>query len=292
MAQAGVRPARGRDHEPHARARLRERDRPRDRRPAEGPPLELRAVGLRRRGRPRRAGRDRAPPRHPRSSRTSAAARSSTWRPNGLPDETFAPARIETGADLVCFSGDKLLGGPQAGLILGSEEAVSALATTRWGARCGSASSRSPRSTGRCARSPRACGRSADVAAAAGAGRTRRRPRADAARTPREATAGGRRRRTRTRRDARPGRRRLRSRLHDAEFGRRRHERGRRERAASRLRNAPVPVVGRVEDGRVLLDARTLLPGDDEAIETAFATIEAARRTVAAFRIDRVRTLR
>ena len=46
----------------------------------------------------------------------------------GLPSEAFAPARLRQGADLVCFSGDKLVGGPQAGLIVGSTEWVAPLA--------------------------------------------------------------------------------------------------------------------------------------------------------------------
>jgi L-seryl-tRNA(Ser) seleniumtransferase len=48
-------------------------------------------------------------------------------RAEGLPPESYAPARLESGVDLVCFSGDKLLGGPQAGIVLGSSERVAAL---------------------------------------------------------------------------------------------------------------------------------------------------------------------
>jgi L-seryl-tRNA(Ser) seleniumtransferase len=45
----------------------------------------------------------------------------------GFPAEIYAPGRLKLGADVVCFSGDKLLGGPQAGLILGSREIVEAM---------------------------------------------------------------------------------------------------------------------------------------------------------------------
>jgi L-seryl-tRNA(Ser) seleniumtransferase len=45
----------------------------------------------------------------------------------GLPDDAFVPGRLRLGVDVVCFSGDKLLGGPQSGILLGTRASIGAM---------------------------------------------------------------------------------------------------------------------------------------------------------------------
>ena len=114
------RPApRGRHDEPHPPGGLRRRRR--DRLRPEGAPEQLHDVRLHLVGRRRRAagaGRARRRRRRQRPARARpAAARTS-------PTSTSA---LRAGADVVTCSGDKLLGGPQAGLVFGSQAAVERL---------------------------------------------------------------------------------------------------------------------------------------------------------------------
>jgi L-seryl-tRNA(Ser) seleniumtransferase len=189
-------------------------------------------------------------------------------RAHGLPPESFAPARLASGVDLVCFSGDKLLGGPQAGIVLGRAERVTMLRKSPLARalRLDKLSLAALDATLRLLLAGRAhelptLGQLLEPAervaerAAALAGRLRKSAPAgleialEATRAP---VGGG----------SLPG-------FELASTAVALACAGGGESLAQALRAASVPVIGRVVGDRVLLDARTLLPGDEVAIEAA-----------------------
>lgn len=188
----------------------------------------------------------------------------------GLPYEPTVRECVQAGLDLVCFSGDKLLGGPQAGIIVGRREAVERCARNPLmrAFRCDKMTLAALEATLSLYRDPENVVEAVPVLRMLGA------PLATL-----ESCA-----------------RALASRLSEAlgEWARVAVEPGRslpgggslpghdlstwlvsmrsplsEEVWAARLRHASTPVVVRVEEGRIVMDVRTLLPGDDALIVAA-----------------------
>lgn len=164
-----------------------------------------------------------------------------------LPDEPDATTVLRDGADLVTASGDKLLGGPQAGLLFGTAELIERLRRhpAARALRVDKLTLAALEATLTGPPSPVAQALSADVAVL----RTRAERLAaqlpDAEAVDCHAAVGG---------GGAPG-----VELPSAAVSLP-------ERYAAALRTGATPVVGRLEDGRCLLDLRTVAPDDDDAL--------------------------
>ncbi|MEU8801333.1 L-seryl-tRNA(Sec) selenium transferase [Spirillospora sp. NPDC048819] len=177
-----------------------------------------------------------------------------------LPDEPDAASMLKAGAHLVTASGDKLLGGPQCGLVLGRDDLVRRLARhpLARALRVGKLTLAALEATLRGPRTPTDEALHADAAALRErAGRLAARLRdegVDAMAVESEAAVGG---------GGAPGVV-LPSAAVSVPGG-----------CAARLRRGTPAVMGRVEDGRCLLDLRSVPPGQDG--ELAGAVRAAAR---------------
>ncbi|MFG2247192.1 L-seryl-tRNA(Sec) selenium transferase [Spirillospora sp. NPDC048823] len=171
-----------------------------------------------------------------------------------LPDEPDAASMLKAGAHLVTASGDKLLGGPQCGLVLGRDDLVRRLARhpLARALRVGKLTLAALEATVRGPRTPTDAALHADAAALRErAGRLAARLRdegVDAMDVESEAAVGG---------GGAPGVV-LPSAAVSLPGG-----------YAARLRRAAPAVMGRVEDGRCLLDLRSVPPGQDDEIAGA-----------------------
>ncbi|MEU5522945.1 L-seryl-tRNA(Sec) selenium transferase [Streptomyces sp. NPDC047860] len=176
-----------------------------------------------------------------------------------LPEEPDARTQLAAGAALVTASGDKLLGGPQCGLLLGREDLIGtlsrhplarALRVDKLTLAALEATLTGPATPTdealRAAPEPlrRRAERLAALLAADGV---------DARAVPSEATVGG---------GGAPG-----VTLSSAALSLP-------ERYARPLRTGPVPVVGRLEAGRCLLDLRAVPEADDERLAEAVRAVE------------------
>lgn len=187
-------------------------------------------------------------------------------RPHGLPYEPTVQESVAAGADVVCFSGDKLIGGPQAGIIVGRAAVVDRIKKhplTRMLRVC-KLTELALQETLRLFLEPetliqrhpgfRMLARTAAELEREAKELARRVDRAGVGAVPCESTVGG---------GSYPGHPlpswglSVKAEGLDADT------------LAARLRQRPVPVVPRIEEGVVLLDLRTLLPGEEEDVVQA-----------------------
>ncbi len=189
-----------------------------------------------------------------------------------LADEPSVQASVAAGVDVVGFSGDKLLGGPQAGILVGRADPIGRIRRhpLMRALRCDKMTYAALEATlvdyvaGRAARTIPVA-RMLALTAAAIRARAERVVQALASsasfsasvRDGRSTIGGG----------SAPG-----VTLPTALIALR-HERLAAEALASRLRHAPIPVIGRIIDDHVVLDLRTVAPEDDDRLVAALATV-------------------
>lgn len=175
-----------------------------------------------------------------------------------LPDEPDAETQLRAGASLVTASGDKLLGGPQCGLLLGTEELVRAVSRhplaralrvdklTLAALEATLTGPETPTAASLAADPARLARRAERLASALGADGI------DVRAVESAATVGG---------GGAPG-----VTLPSAALSLP-------ERYAAALRTGPDPVVGRLESGRCLLDLRAVPPEDDARLAEAVRSV-------------------
>ncbi|HET9124820.1 MAG TPA: L-seryl-tRNA(Sec) selenium transferase [Solirubrobacteraceae bacterium] len=185
-----------------------------------------------------------------------------------LADEPAVRRSVSAGAALVCFSGDKLLGGPQAGILLGREAAIAAARRHPLARACriDKLSLAALEATLALYRDPELAAREIPVLAM-----LRAEPEALAERAERLAQAAG---GAVVRACARVGGGALPLLELEGPVVALADGRGA-ERLARLLRTGEPPVVGRIAGGRVLLDPRTMR---DDEVEAAAHAVRAARR--------------
>jgi L-seryl-tRNA(Ser) seleniumtransferase len=187
-----------------------------------------------------------------------------------LGGEPLIRAAVESGVDCVTFSGDKLLGAPQAGLIVGKKRAIEALRKNPIyrALRLDKVSIAGLEKTCELL----LAGRGAEIPARAmlAVSADALRPRAEliarrlvALGFRAEIAAGG----------SEPGSGSAPGVLLPTFVVRVTHSRLSADALAARLRAAEVPVFARVHDGALALDPRTLLPGDEDDLLRAFQAI-------------------